>query len=359
MNKKLFSFIVALGLCLTLGIGALAQEEKSIELDGLVQAKQSLSVLAPAAGVLGDHSLTLGQRVEEGEGLFTLETQKTYAPWSGTIRGIKVNEGQNIQTVLDRYTAVFYIDPVEAMKVDASSSQAYNEEENKRVYPGEEVFILSTSTKDRSALGTVTLVEGNTFTVEIDPQENSLRLNERVGIYRDRDHDGKSRIGYGVTGQTPLIAIIGSGSLVALHVQEGQRVEKDDLLFETLAASQNRGPLTTNQVTAPVSGIITALAQAGGSEVAEDQLLATIADDSTLEIIANLGQSDYGALQVGDSVTITFDAYSDEKPLKGTVSAIAAFSATDAGEKEYEVKINFTPTKPLPLGLEATVTITH
>lgn len=358
MNIKKFlatlsAFILAVGFSTV----SFAQEEKTIEIYGNIAPKQTVSVFAPAGGVLEDNTLALGDRVEGGQVLFTLLTQKTFAPWEGTVRGLNIEAGQNIQTAIDRYGAALYIEPVEPFTVHSSTAQGYHEKENKIVLPGQKVYLLSTSDKDHSATGVITAVEGINFTVEVDREDNTLEINERTGIYRTDSHDSKSRLGYGITASTPLVPVVGSGIVVSIHVSEGQQVQKGDLLFETLAPGTNAPAPASSEVTAPLTGVVTAISAASGSAVAGDQLLVTIADDSQLQIIAAISENDYSLVNVNEPVTITFDAYPDLKPIHGIVESIAASGTAKNGENEYQLKIAFSSDETFPLGLEATVTL--
>ncbi len=355
--KKILASLLAFVLTAVMGAAAFGQEEKAIEIYGEVAPKQTLSLFAPAGGMLEDNNLSLGDRVEEGQVLFTLATQKTFSPWDGTVRGLHLEIGQNITSVTERYGACLYIEPSQPFTVQSTTAQAYNEKENKVVLPGQEVYLLSTNDKNRMGVGLVTATEGADFTVEVKEEGNSLDVNERVGIYRKDDHDSKSRLGYGIVVPTNLVPLEGSGVLVGVHVKEGQKVQKGDLLFETLAPGTNHQSPDTNEITSPLTGIITSLAAAPGSLVSADQLLATIVDESQLQIVASVGENDYNQVRVSSPVTITFDAYPNLKPIHGTVAALAGASATETGEKEYQVKIDFTYEEPLPLGLEAKVAL--
>ncbi len=356
--KKRASLVVALAIVMILSTTVFAQEtEKGLRLEGRVEGKNTIALFSPGNGVVEEVYFQIGDRVEEGEVLLQLKTQKTYAPWNGTVQGVKGTIGQDLQDVLNRYGAILFINPQEKMVIEGTTAQGYNEEENKIINPGEKVYLLSTATKDRKATGTITAVEGNGYKVEVNQEENSLNLNERVGIYRRDDHDGKSRIGYGLTARNPLIPIEGSGNLVALHVEEGQEVKQGDLLFETLPTTINGGRIISNEVISPKKGIITNVLTPQGTSVILDQLLLILVEEEELEVTATVGESDYAKVQQGDTVALTFEGYDEEKPVSGTISSVAAFSVTEKGEKEYTVKIDFSTNLSLPLGIEATAVI--
>ncbi|NLB91569.1 MAG: HlyD family efflux transporter periplasmic adaptor subunit [Clostridiales bacterium] len=360
MLKKIFVVFMSFVLLSSLGGVALGEENADLSFDifGVVAPKNSFSILATGGGILEDFSLRVGNSVGEGDLLFTLITQKTYAPWDGTVRGVTLSIGDDLAQTTARYGAPFYIEPSQPFLVESSTAQAYNENDNKIIHIGEKVYLLSSSTKDRTGLGIVIAVEGSSYRVEV--LEGNLHVGERIGIYRNSDHDGKSRIGYGITASSSPVAVEGSGTLVALHVKEGQQVQKGELLFETLLSGGYGSPPTSSQILSPVEGVITSIAATGGTLINADQLLATVADTTQLQIIALIRESDYNSIKVGSPVTITFDAYPKNKPIDGTVSAIAAYSNKESGEKEYEVAIDFpfNPSLSLPLGLEATISIT-
>lgn len=132
-----------------------------------------------------------------------------------------------------------------------------------------------------------------------------------------------------------------SGQVTALSVEEGDTVRKG----EFLASINNR----TN-ITSPIDGVILSLKVKKGESVTGNNfsigtVMMIIADMSTLEIKADIGESDIIKIHKNDSVDITVDAY-DNRKFKGWVVAIptspktsTGFGAVSNDVTEYEVRI--------------------
>ena len=57
---------------------------------------------------------------------------------------------------------------------------------------------------------------------------------ETVSIYRRSDYAESSRIGRGTVAAAKVVPIKGSGSILKMHVANGDFVERGELLFETV-----------------------------------------------------------------------------------------------------------------------------
>lgn len=132
-----------------------------------------------------------------------------------------------------------------------------------------------------------------------------------------------------------------SGQVTSLNVKEGDTVRKG----AALASINNR---TT--ITSPIDGIVLSLKVKKGESVTGNNfsigtVMMIIADMSTLEIKADIGESDINKIHKNDSVDITVDAY-DKRKFKGWITAVPASPKTSTGfgavsndVTEYEVRI--------------------
>ena len=121
---------------------------------------------------------------------------------------------------------------------------------------------------------------------------------------------------------------------------------------------------------APHAGVVTAInGTVGGSPGAASSASGTsgsnyfiqIVDLSSLQVQANVNESDTANLKIGDAVTFTVNAYGDRQ-FKGTVSAISASGVTSSNVVSYPVNIDVDMKSAnganlLP-GMTASVTIT-
>ena len=124
---------------------------------------------------------------------------------------------------------------------------------------------------------------------------------------------------------------------------------------------------------APHAGVVTAIngtvggspgaasSASGASGTSGSNYFIQIVDLSSLQVQANVNESDTANLKIGDAVTFTVNAYGDGQ-FKGTVSAISASGVTSSNVVSYPVNIDVDMKSAnganlLP-GMTASVTIT-
>jgi HlyD family secretion protein len=114
----------------------------------------------------------------------------------------------------------------------------------------------------------------------------------------------------------------------------------------TLDEVQER--LDETEIFAPITGVIIEklveqgqIIASGISNVSGGTALATIADMSRLFIIADVDETDIGAVQLGQSVTITADAFPGTE-FQGTVKRIAPQGKVENSITIFKVKIEVT-----------------
>lgn len=117
-------------------------------------------------------------------------------------------------------------------------------------------------------------------------------------------------------------------------------VERADIALEEV---QER--LDETEIFAPITGVIIEklveqgqIIASGISNVSGGTALATIADMSRLFIIADVDETDIGAVKLGQSVTITADAFPDTK-FQGKVKRIAPQGKVENSITIFKVKI--------------------
>lgn len=92
-------------------------------------------------------------------------------------------------------------------------------------------------------------------------------------------------------------------------------------------------------LTAPMSGIVTAVNFETGENISAVDELVTVMTDQ-LQIKANISESDIAAIAVGDVVEISFDALPGEAPLLGKVAAVDPAETVIQGVIYYQATIS-------------------
>jgi len=98
----------------------------------------------------------------------------------------------------------------------------------------------------------------------------------------------------------------------------------------------------------PIAGIITHIDMpVAGVNITPATAVFTIADPNTMKFVANVDEADIGKVRVGQKVTLTLDAYPDQK-IEGEVGKIAFASiATKGGGTAYPIDIYLPENKDL------------
>lgn len=345
MNKRFF--ITAAALLLSLNLSARAE----LTFDGKIEATKEVAVTAPYGGTVQSVAVRQGELINAGDPLLTLQTTKVLATEDGTVRGVFAQAGDSAeQTVL-------YLSPVSKYTLSCSISKAYQSIESLYVRIGETLYIRCVKDGSHKAVGTVTAVSGSGYTVCTTGGE--LYMEETVYLYRSPDYDATTRVGSGTVSRTPELSVSGTGSILRLHVSDGEEVERGQLLFETVQGNLDIQADISSQITAPASGIIAQItAQAGRAAAYGDTLLTFYPNDS-YQARFSIPQEDLSSIQTGDPVTIRFEWQGDDSAgVKGTVREISYLAqASQTGSVVYDGYADFSYNQSVRLGMSVTVTL--
>ncbi len=336
-----------LALCLTPSLAA-----AELELDGSVEASRVYTLLAPYSGVAGDINARAGDEIAQGEALLTLSTTAVYADFDGTVTGVFAQPGDSAASVQERYGALLYMERDALYTASCSTSGAGSDNDNKIVHAGEHVFVRSTEDTDRRGEGVVTGVEGRGYTVEVT-DAGTLRVSERVRIYRDADYRSEHCIGTGSLSRIDPTAVTAEGYVLAMYAQAGERVSRGDLLAEMVPDALAGMQGGDGAVYMPEAGVLLEVRTSGGERVEKDAPLLTYCPLGALEAVFTADEDDLQQLSVGDGLTVTLDAYPDE-PLRGTVSAISGVGERDGGRTRFDVTVTLEDNDLARVGMSAT-----
>lgn len=325
---------------------------EGIELDGTIEAGRTLTITAPYTGKVGDFTAQAGDLLAGGDLLFPLSVTTVYAETDGTVTGLFAQPGDRAAAVIDRFGALGYVERDELFSASCTTAGADSDIEDKIVHPGETVYLKSTQNSDRRGVGCVTSVSGSSYTVEVTDAGN-LRVNESLKVYRDREHKTDFCIGSGRTSRIDPVAITAEGYVLAVHVTDGQRVSRGDVLF-SIVPDQLHG-MQGGEAAAlmPQDGVLLSVSAQSGAEAAKDSVLATYCPAGDMQLVCPVDEMDLAGIAVGMRVSIALDAYPDE-PLTGEVVKIAA-AADENGE--YAVTIALDENDQVRIGMSATAAL--
>ena len=338
---------------------------ETISFTGTVAAKSTSEVYAPIGGTVESVHAVAGQQVRAGDVLATLATTKVYAPEDGVVTGLFAQAGDNAETVAQRYGAVMYIEGASVYTISASTDNAYNTTENKFVHVGENVYLSCYSDGSHSGSGVITAIEGTSYTVEVTSGE--FLIGETVNVYRGESATTAERIGRGTLGRRNPTAVSASGSIVSIAVQDGDSVQKGDLLFETLEGSFDGYYMSGSQILATADGVVAQIGLSQGGRLEKGSVAAVLYPEGAMQIQAQIAEANLGLIHVGDPVEIELNWNSDaEVRYAGVISMISAIADSSAsgnsgesmnssGDVTYTVYIDFTPDADTRYGMTAVV----
>lgn len=343
--KKLLSFILGL---LMLSAAACAEEH----FDGQVIAGDTVSVTAPFGGVVKSSGLRVGMLVKVNDVIATLSTTRVLATEDGTIRGIFAKQGDSAENT------VLYLAPVSKFTVSASIGKAYDSAEMKFVNIGEKVYLRCTKDGSHRAEGIVTAVKGSNYTVQTTAGE--LYMEETVNIYRTADYASKQCIGSGMVSRTDALAISGKGSILKLHVKDGDEVERGQILFETVDGDIAGMTYTDGSIRSTAAGVISEVKVKVGQQVSQDDVLVTVYQPSGYQISMDIPEDMLSTIKVGDACSIYFNWNEGQsKPYAGTITEVSYMSNTAANgdETTYTAYASFQADENVRLGMNVTVVL--
>ena len=352
MNKLIRISALAAALCLVCS-GTIAE----MIFEGSVVCPEAVPVVSPFGAMVESVSVSAGSRIEKGAHVASMDTVKVYAPCEGTVSGVFGAEGDSTEGISERYGAVMYIEPLRKYTISASTEKAYNLSENKFIHIGEEVWLCCTADGTHQGRGVVTGFgeDVSKYTVEVFAGEFSM--GETVGIFRSSDYASRSRIGRGEVSATKPVAVKGSGSIIKLHVESGDYVEKGELLFETVSGELDGMYSPGSDIVSGISGIVAEVSARPGTSVEKHGAVITVFPDDTLEVQVPVAESELSMIAVGDPVKIEFTWDMDgETVFDGVVTGISYINSAEAGsEPVYTASIAFTPDDTVRMGMTVLV----
>ena len=358
-KDKLRIGALAVALALLMGVPALAQ----VTFQGTVISDKTLSVSAPFGGLVDEIDLRKGDPIHVGDVVATLKTTMVYAEMDGTVSGVFAREGDQTEGITERYGGVMYIEPVHKYTVSATTEKAYNSSDTKYIHIGEKVYL--SCTKDGTHVGTAVVTNvsevdesGNTpYKLEVTGGE--FYMGETVGIYRDTAYSTNSRIGRGTILQNTAVAVKGSGSVLKMHVQVGDTVERGEVLFETVDGVLDGLFATDNVIYSPMDGIVASVEAAQGGNVEKNGKLITVYPRDGMQIQIMVSELDLNEIHEGDKVLIEFEWDMDgTHQTEGTVASISRVGeerSEKGGDAQYAAFVNFTPDDSVRLDMSVNV----
>ena len=302
-------------LAAALAIAMLASAALAEVYEGKIVAAAYLPVEAPASGTLQTLCAANGSAVTAGDTLGTVSTTKVFASQDGIIARIYAAEGDSAEDgALDIY-------PMEQFQIYCTVDGAYAAAEDMLVHSGESVYIRCTTDGTHRGTGVITQIDSDEYRVLATGGE--FYVGETVYLYRDADCSRDQRIGIGTVITNDVQVYSASGTIVRMHVTEGEYVERGELLFEYANSD-------TITLSAPADGIIAETAAAQGDRVEKGAAILQIAPYDQIYVEIQVAETEIGAMHTGNSVELIYAADATEEAISGTIARISRIAENDA-----------------------------
>ena len=345
-------------LCVTLVLAILSFSMTALAagetFSGAVEAANETGLFAPIGGTVKTVNVRLGQRVEIGDTLYTLETVNVYAEQAGVIHHVFGQEGDSITGLNDQYGGVLFMEPEADYTIAASTARSYDDDANRIIRVGEMVYLTCYSDGAHTGEGIITQVNGSAYTVKV--LKGEFELNETVVVCRDEAYTAASRLGRGTLTKTEPFSVTGSGSIVKMHVKDGDAVKKGDLLFETLTGEFDGRVSSGSEIKSTVNGVVSQVKVNVGGTAQKGDASVTVYEDKNLWIAVAVPEADLALIKQGDTVQVEYE-WQDGLTAKGTVNWISALGTVNAatGATTFTAYVSIEPDSSTRIGLNVTV----
>lgn len=307
--------------------------------EGTTASAAYVQVTAETSGILQTLNVGVGSLVEDGDVLASVSTAKVFAKNDGTVARTEAAEGEKVSgTVLE-------VEPVEQYRIYCTVEEAYNKAETKLVHSGETVYVKCTKDGTHRGTGIISEIDGAEYQVLATGGE--FYIGETVYLYRSADFLTAERIGIGTVVSNDTEVYEADGTLIRLHVAEGEYIERGELLYEYADDKKT-------DVTSEISGIVTSVSVKQGNQVSKDETLMTLAPLDQICVEIEVSETEAATIHRGDRAELIYTADATETPVAGTVTDILAIARNGT----YTVRIK--PVNPpyTMLGLSVTVRFT-
>jgi len=300
---------------------------------GTTVARSTIAIDADAGGILDELYVQSGSVVKKGEVIARLRTTKVFATQNGTVARIHATEGKETEgTVLE-------IDPVSRYTIHCTSDEAYDSISSNLVHCGETLYMKCTTNGTHQGRGRVYSIDNETYMLEATAGE--FYVGETVYLYRDPDYAYKKLVGTGTVVSGATEAYEGEGKITAIHVSEGEYVEKGELLYEVI---DGEGV----EIIAPADGVIINCEVENGAGIEENQIIANFVSYDDICIAVSMMDDQIVQVSVGDSAALSYSCYGEDRLIPGIVTAIS-------GTKQDESYIAYILPEEVPVQLGMTV----
>ena len=293
---------IAWMLALILAMGMLGGASAELSYEGTIVAGKTVPIPAGFGGKVTNTTKRAGEMVQEGEVLAEIATTLNYAPIEGTVSGLYIAEGDKAEDVTERYGASLYIEPTNRYLITATTDKAYTASENRYIHLGERVYLKCSADGSHQGTGMIAALTEKGYNIEVTGGD--FYMGEKVDVFRKNDYSKESCVGRGTVDRAKPVAVKGAGSVLKIHVRNGDFVERGELLFETVEGVLDGLYAPDNRILSSVTGIVASMEKNNGDTIAKGDTLAKVMPSDSLQVAFEVPEADLFTLKEGQKVSM-------------------------------------------------------
>ena len=350
--KVVASLLIMVYMLFATGAAMAEEQPQTRSGKGTITPLETITLLAPMGGQLGDFSWKAGDQAAEGEVALEILPMQVYAANDGIITGLNVRVGDQADAVQAQYGALCYVERQGIWHVDASTASAYNNPDNRDIRNGDVLRVYAGHDgNEKEGEGTVISVSGEDFVLEMD--EGDFELEDDVKIYlgTGTTYKNSELVGKGEVKRPKALAAMGMGVVTAVLVKEGDTVVRGQPLFlmDGITARHDE-QAGSPRVLFEQESLIERILVSPGQTVAQGQALMTLFPANKLEATLEIDELDIAHVRVGQYVKLMVDAYPDAVR-EGRVQEICPIGNTQLDTTMYNVRVSLEQTDGLLIGM--------
>lgn len=322
--------------------------------------------------------LQSGARTED----VALYTQK-YADASSALSIAMNNTYLETESAVLRYADTLFTNGTTNNPTFTVTTQSWNEGQSvgmDRIIVGEKLVKwrtilagLNTSSDEKTlgdarVVGRDTVVFISSFLTHLGTIVNNLNSSSSNLSQTDIDtsrvaiNTAAQMVSSGASTEQTAFAVWTAASDTLISQKSGSKPEDIKAQAAAVEAAQAsvesaRAKLQNAQIVAPISGVVTQFDAKVGQFASVSAPLVSIMSSGVYEVDAGVSETDVGKMVVGNSVTMTLDAFPGET-FSGSVFYIAPAETNTQGVVSYQIKISFDKSESrLKSGLTANIDI--
>lgn len=360
-----------------------------VQAGGTVSYSEVENLKSPSSGIIEEIFVRTGDAVQKGDVIFTvhndqledeilalekeLETldmnllsessgksSSVRSPIAGKIKGIYVQEGDDLQAVAPTLDGVILISPDDLWVVTIPADPRVAVNDSVTVHIG-----------DRTADGRVTAE--NEEDLEITFSDRSFSIGQVASITDSDDREigtGKIRV------KTPYYVSATAGVVASIRVSVNSTVSLGSTLIRLEEPvhspaylrllesrqdivdklSEKRGESAVTPRIAPEDGIITQILILEDTEVLKDTPVVALSLSDSLELTVQVDELDIASIDVGQTCKIYLNAL-DKRVFNGSITWISKTASAAAGISQYSVTVQIEEPTDILTGMSARVEI--